>query len=647
MDIKDLKEMKKKLAALSVAGTMAASAVGFGVAEVHADEVVSDSDPSIEKELSGKSIENETIQDDSIKFEGVYDSEKEAQDKASEKEKEYNDKGYENISSDIVSFETKKETGKMIENQVESDIETKEDAYTDLSLEEAENLKEELEVDNHDKKVTVVIKSYQVDSGKDDVLNIEKTFNSEEEANAYIESLKEQGYEITDSQITENTKTEVRNLEAVFDTKEEAEKALKDFEEKYNDVTGEVIQVRNEDKDTKETTTGTVKFDNIEDALKEKENLEKETDTYIVTATIREEKTIEKTETTISSEQFKTQEEALAYIEELKNKGYDVSDLEVKLVSFEESIWKDEEGVVVDPGETDSETFNYGHFDVTLLTSFTKIDAEGNESTVKGTVAVDSVNISGKDVNMTGPSKDPNSGLIEYTSVSRNGLNVTNKSLVKITGTVTYDGKTLPFTVEGYLSESQNVCEGRGNAKGFDLEFKKITIINNKVLVDTNLINMYQVIGTAIQNEEIIEYYVDTETITKGYDYKVSATGGETVKDGTYELTGVASKDIYETKYALDVTTENKKYEYTPEIITIDQYGLTVTADIPVKDIEEPVIDKDDNNKDNNKTVVENKEDETPRTSDDMNLAIPLAMAGASLAGAGIALGRSRKRTIK
>ena len=38
MNINDLKEMKKKLAALSVAGTMAASAVGFGVAEVYADE---------------------------------------------------------------------------------------------------------------------------------------------------------------------------------------------------------------------------------------------------------------------------------------------------------------------------------------------------------------------------------------------------------------------------------------------------------------------------------------------------------------------------------------------------------------------------------------------------------------------------------
>ena len=66
--------------------------------------------------------------------------------------------------------------------------------------------------------------------------------------------------------------------------------------------------------------------------------------------------------------------------------------------------------------------------------------------------------------------------------------------------------------------------------KGYDLRFKQVTIINGKVLVDTNLVNNYQVKGIAKKNTEKSEYYVDSEKTTKGYDYNASATGTETVK---------------------------------------------------------------------------------------------------------------------
>lgn len=637
-------DLRKKVASIATSAAMLGSVAAYNAEAVMADEIDVTSTPSIENEQETGNIEKETVNDDSVKFEGVYETEKEAQDKAAEKEKEYQDKGYEDITSNITKIESERETGEVIERQVESDIVTEKDAYTDLTKEEAESKKKELEVDNHDKKVTVVIKSYQKDTGKDEIITIKKNFNSKEEADAYLESLREQGYVISEDVLTENTKEEARSFNAVFNTRKEAEDALKAFEDSYDNVTGSVDKVRNTDKDTKESTKGTIKYDDIKDAIKAKESVETENDSYIITAKIREEKKGNKVEEKVESEKFKTKQEALAYIESLREQGYDVSDLEVNLVSFEESIWKDEEGVIVDPGKEDGKTFNYGHFDVTLLTSFTKIDSEGNESTVKGTVKVNSVNISGKDVRMTGPSKDPNSGLTEYTSVSRNNLSVTNKSLVKITGVVVVNGQELPFTVEGYLSESQNVCEGRGNSKGYDLEFKKITIINNKVLVDTNLVNVYQVVGNISKTNEVSEYYVDTEKTTKGYDYKAYGTGTETVKDGTYGLTGKASKDIFETKYGLDVTTENKNYEYDKEIVKEILYGLEVEAIIPERIIDEPVIDNDDNNKKDVVSKAEVKKSEAPKTGDDSNLGLYAGAAALSLAGAGVVLTRKRKR---
>lgn len=642
-------ELRKKVAAIATSAAMLGSTAAFNAELVFADEVDTNNTPSNESEQNSVVPEKETVSDDSVKFEGVYESEKEANDKALEKEKEYTDKGYTDVTSEVTKIEREKETGEVIEKQVSSDVTTEKDAYTDLTKEEAEKLKEELEVDNHDKKVTVVIRSYQKDTGKDEIITIKKNFNSKEEADAYIESLKEQGYVISENELTANTKEEGRSFNAVFGTKEEAEKALKDFEDKYDNVTGSISEIRNESKDSKETTKGTIKYDNIEDAIKAKEALETDNGSYTITATVREEKVGGKIEEKIESEKFETEAEALAYIEKLKSEGYDVSDLEVKLVSYEESIWKDKDGVIVDPGQADGKKFNYGHFDVTLVTSFTKIDKNGNETTVKGTMKVNSVNIAGKNVDMEGPTRDPNVGHIEYTSEKRQGLNVTNKSLVKITGTITVNGQELPYEVEGYLSESQNVCGGTGKIKGYDLKFKKVTIINGRVLVDTNLVNNYQVKGTAIKNTEKSEYYVDSEKTTKGYDYNASATGTETVKDGTYELTGKASKDIFEDRYALDVTTETKNYEYEKEVIKETLYGLLVTANIPLKEIEEePVIDNNGPKNDDKVQTVSKTEikENTPKTGDDTNLglyagAATLAFAGA-IGAAGIA--RTRKR---
>lgn len=448
------------------------------------------------------------------------------------------------------------------EKYVGSETETVKDAYTDLTKEEAEKKKSELEKDDHDYKVTVEIRYTGDKKVGEDKITINKTFNSKDEAQAYLDGLVKQGYKVSNSKVTQKETTTNVSLKETFNALEEAEKALDEFKKNNNvkDSDVKITKVRNESKDTT-STVGSTKYDNIDDANIAKEALSKDADGYEIYGEVRIE-TINGTETKkVESEQFDNRQDALDYIQKLKNEGWDVSGLEVKLLSFEESIWKDEDGAVVNPGTSDGKQFKYSHLDITLLNSFKKIDALGNVTIVYGTITINEVRVNGTAIKMKGPSYDSKNRLWEYTSSRHDDLSITNKSLVKIVGTVIAGGVPYSFTVEGYLSESQNVCKGYGDTKGFDLKFEEVKIVNNKVLVDTKLVNKYKVVGNATKETTEEEYYVDEIKKTYGYDYEVEASGTNTVKEEEYNVTGEASKDIMEPRYSLDVTIETKKYE--------------------------------------------------------------------------------------
>lgn len=441
-----------------------------------------------------------------------------------------------------------------------SEIETQENAYTDLTEEEALKKKNELETDNHDYKITVVIKSYSVSIGKD-LVTIDNEFDSKEDAEKYLKDLEEKGYKVSNTNISQKETTINVDLNEIFDTEEEAVAALEEFK-KNNDVLDTdtlISKVRNQEKDVIISSASTISYDTLDKAESVKKELAKEADGYEIYGVIRSETIGTSESKVINSIQFDTKEAALAYIEELEKDGWNVEGLKVNLLTFEESTWEDESGVVVNPGISDGKSFNYGHLDITLITLFNNISSTGEKTTVNGMIYIKTVTVNGKEIKMKSLSQDPNSKLYEYTSASRN-LEITNKSLVKIEGIVEVGNMRYPFTTEGYLSESQNVCEGSDDSKGFDLEFKTVTIINNKVLVDTKLVNKYNVTGTATKSP-VTKYYVDPVKKIYGYDYEVEAKGTKTTKEDKYTLTGSASKEIYETKYSLDIITETKKYE--------------------------------------------------------------------------------------
>lgn len=464
------------------------------------------------------------------------------------------------------------------EEYVGSSIETITDAFKDLTIEEANKKKLELEKDDHDSKVTIVIKTSMVDSGRDEVIGISKTFSNKEELDKFIKNLEDQGYELNVN-IEKNMSATLHTIDSKFDTESEAIKAKEDFEKTYTNAKVTISKMRNANKDDRSFNEGTTRYLTLNEAESVAKNLTVDNEEKTVSASVRTvtgEKVVLKENV---NKTFDTEREADNYISELIKNGYNTSKITKKMLTKEEFTWDD--GVEVDPGNP-SGTFNYHHFDITVINNYTYVDKDGKESKVTGDLTISSVKIDGTTIKMGNKSKDPNRGDIEYASSNRKNLNVSNKSLVEITGTVIYNGKSLPFTVKGYLSEKQNVCGGRGNSKGFDLEFNKIIIYQDKVLVDTKLITKYQVTGEITKEQEILAYYVDVETIIKGYDYVVKGEGTLIKEDGSYFVSGNAKKDILEPRASIDIITETKLYERYGKVVTkyVDTKGNTLKEDV-------------------------------------------------------------------
>ena len=468
------------------------------------------------------------------------------------------------------------------EEYVGSTSKTVTDAYTNLTLEEANQKKLELEKDDHDSKVTVKIKPYVTDSGRDEVISITKHFSSKEEMDKFVADLEKQGYKL-DVDVKQRVTVVRHSINEKFDTLSEAEKAKKDFENTYSDAVVTISKVRNANKDSLSFEEGKTKYETLEEAQEVANSLNVDNDEKRVEATVRTVKGTTEVSKENVNKTFDSEKEADDYIDSLVKKGYDTSKVTKKMLTKEEFSWDD--GVEVNPGESGGKEFTYHHFDITLTSNYYYVDENGNTTKTTGSLNITSVKINGSRVQMSDKTWDGNRRDFEYASVNRN-LTVTNKSLVEITGYVTYNGKQLPFTVKGYLSEKQNVCGGRGGQKGFDLEFESITIIKDKVLVDTKLITKYQVTGEITKTIEQNEYYVDVNIVIKGYDYEVKGEGNRFNYIDEYDVEGIASKDIMETRANLDVITETKLYEKYGKVITryVDTKGNEIKESVSTID---------------------------------------------------------------
>ena len=623
-------------------------------------------------ETKSASNENEVITEDSATFTGTYDTEEEAVNKKDEKEKEYNDAGYENVQSEIKETKTTEETGNVIEEYVDSTITEEKEKYVYDTEEEAIAKKEELEssTNPHDVVITVTINKRTVDTGEDEVEAITETFSSNEEALEYINSLKDEGYEVTDINITQDSHTEERNIEGTYNTYEEAEAALNNFINTYEDVTADEIQ-ENKTDTVIENINGETPYsskDEAEAALEEFLNdPNNETKEYYFTGEVTGPTGTGEYETTTINETFSSESAALEYLKQLEEEGYTINEysfindqgeefgsIEQKYNTMEELEAALEEFEAQYPNDVNSsvETIEAGTvYEAVTITPDMKIYQIGQTTFV--------IIKKGHDVYVWTEQ--------ELTEEEQNQFKETYSDIATdhvLTGDVVAQDSTM--FINGYREFHSS------NEKIFEFSLDE----NNEIQIDMasgaesrvvygafEPVIQYLLKATGTKNydlesgtltgekaKEIEAYYINLIKLAK--TYSINATGKETVFDDSYTLNATKIRDILKDEYSLDVTTEVKNYKYTPEIIEKILYELTVKADIPLiipEPIPEPIIEPEplpekEATKEENKEVVKSY---SPQTGDDNDLMAPLAgMLASATALAGLAVTK-RKRLVK
>ncbi len=201
--------------------------------------------------------------------------------------------------------------------------ETITDAYTDLTSEEANELKVSLESSGY---TTVIIKSYMKKTGeiKD---TVEKHFNTYDEALEYIESLKNSGLQVENINFVYDT--ESVSLNETYSTLEEAQAALQEFIDTYENASGNLTPNDPSNNDTViGTTEGTTAYETYEEANTALESFlsQNETDEFYFVGEVVGPKGTGEYTTSVISESFNSEQEALNYLSNLEVEGYTIID---------------------------------------------------------------------------------------------------------------------------------------------------------------------------------------------------------------------------------------------------------------------------------------------------------------------------------
>lgn len=245
-------------------------------------------------------VSSNIVNENNISFEDTYDTLEEALDNQEKKEEEFQDAGYTDIESNIT--EESKEISVKEEVLVGTETQTENGAYTDLTKEEAEAKKEEIEYQDKDKTVTGDIYEYQEDTGIDDEFVKNEEYDTKEEAeeaeDKITSELEEEGYKDIEATIDEKH-------EEVKVGEEEIKKSEETTKEEYKELTKEEAEELKElETDTKEQTiTVTI-------------------DAYQHDTGVDDIQNISKT--------FTSEKEFNEYIVELQNQGYTLSNISLK-----------------------------------------------------------------------------------------------------------------------------------------------------------------------------------------------------------------------------------------------------------------------------------------------------------------------------
>lgn len=601
----DLKELKKKLAALSVAGTMAASAVGFGAPEVFADETISEG------------VKTEEEADYSYKSDLTSDK-KEVEKWLEEKDKALKEK-YEVTEKKIIE----------VENQVISTEEKEINEVFDTE-ESAKERKNEIEKGD--------IKDSTLSIEKNDAIaeEINESFDTEQEALEFIEKCREKGNsnlsvsEIYSDWVSKGT-IKVKELSGLTEEERdrEIERITKEIEGNSNDT------IRYEVSVTKTSKTEKVYVkDNITEETKVFNSL-KEANDFIDSLKLSENENIKVeingpkiNQVLISSESskieeiFESEKELDEYIKQLEKQGYTLGDITKEEVVIQETEKVPTGKVIVEGSKK--------------LDSRSKYEVNGNYIMIKqasGSIAIWT--------NDELTKEEQESFMKSWFAGNYDNSIKDNVNVYFIFG----EGKKdLSYIGNGWgtyniSTEDNKIIMTCNSDRISHLNYGKFEQEYIEKKVD---VTKYSVSGNKVMNKYKDEYLVDYKKTEKSFEDKIThgaiINKDEFVRDKKYQVSSL---------YDLERESWILSGKYIQNNRGSLYYGLIKAKE---KELEDPVIDNNDNYKPENKTqTVANKtevKENTPKTGDDTNIGLMAGAAGLALVGAAGAAGiaRTRKR---
>ena len=597
----DLKELKKKLAALSVAGTMAASAVGFGAPEVFADETISEG------------VKTEEEADYSYKSDLTSDKEEvekwlEEKDKALKEKYEVTEKKIIEVENQVVSTEEK---------------EINESFDTEESAKERKN-----EIEKGD------IKDSTLSIEKNDAITeeVNETFDTEQEALEFIEKCKEKYNsnlsvsEIYSDWVSKGT-IKVKELSGLTEEERdrEIERITKEIEGNSTDT------IRYEVSITKTSNTEKVYVkDNITEETKVFDSL-KEANDFIDSLKLSENENIKveingpkikqvliSSESSKIEEIFESEKELDEYLKQLEKQGYTLGDITKEEVVIQETEKVPTGKVIVE--------------DSKKLDSSSKYEVNGNYIMIKQ--ASGSIAIWTND-ELT---KEEQESFMKSWFAGNYDNSI--KDNVKVYFIFGEGKKDLSYIGNGWgtyniSTKDDKIIMTCNSDKISHLNYGKFEQEYTEKKVD---VTKYLVSGNKVMNKYKDEYLVDYKKSEKSFEDKTThgaiINKDEFVRDKKYQVSS---------PYSLERESWILSGKYIQNNRGSLFYGI---INVKEKELEDPVIDNDDKDKTEVVSKTEVKKSEAPKTGDDSSLelyagAAALALAGA-IGAAGIA--RTRKR---
>lgn len=384
-----------------------------------------------------------------------------------------------------------------------------EDAYTDLTEEEATSLKITLEADGY---TTVTVKSELVKTGEI-TATITSHFDTYEDALTYVHGLENSG--ITVSNVEFVYDTEDGTIDETYDTLDEAEAAITEFQSEYTtEEDPDVEKIHNEDEDAVE------EFD----------------------------------------ETFDTQDEADEYLDSQMALASD--DVVVTGEVTETTV----AGDTINIRETFNSQFAANQRRNQLNNQYDVVENANVSTAAAGTIITDQAVVASTQYNVTNTSffiiRRGNTTYVWTV----NQLNQQQRAAF----TNSYAGSLVinpPFAnlnnvqfVSGYYHNLVTNNPQRVLTLSFGPNGMRATVGSNyvdNVVYGTFTANAVYLLTAQVHNN-VTAYKAAGEVVTKGYDYKVTGSGTKTLESGT--LTADTTVDVMEEVYSLDLTKQ--KYEY-------------------------------------------------------------------------------------